>query len=719
MAREVSIVGIDAGGTMTDALLVDRAGRFVVGKAQSNPGDEATAIIASMGNGLHYWSESLKEVLPSVEHFVYSGTSVLNRLLERRGVRLGAIVSAGHEDYLRLERGKQTYVGYSYDDQLHAVSHIHNEPLIPRERMCGVRERMDCLGRAQIHLYEDDVRSALEHLLVDAHPPVEGIVVCLLYSYKNAEHEKRVQEIARSWLSTKGIDVPIFLASELYPLRGDLMRLNTTIIDAYTAAPSRIALQEVNRRIRESGFRRHLRIMTSYGGAVSTESRTMAHTVMSGPVGGVIGSQYLAREYGTDNLVCSDIGGTSFDVAIVTGGNVEMSTENAIARFLVNIPMISIDSIGAGTGSFISVDQTFGSAVVSTRSAGYRIGMCWPEGGVDQPTINDCNIVLGRLNPDYFLGGDLKLDVDRALRGIESQLCNPLGMKDPYATAAGILELVEMKMRDHLRAVIMSKGYTPDLYTLVCYGGGGPTHVTGYTRGLGFRDILVPTWAPAFSAFGCACADVSLRRDITLDAYVPARRALDDSQRTAMTQQLNATFDQLEASCIDEIVSSGWRREDIVFVQKLGILYKGQLRPLEVVCPVTRLREPGDLEKILDAFEEHYGRVYSLAARFPKSGFVISAASVVATLPAVKPKIPTLPEAGEAPPANAKKKSRPVYWGAETGWAEARIFEMAPLQAGNRILGPSIIESPATTLVIPPGYQAKLDSHLVFHLSPA
>jgi len=716
MARDVNIVGIDAGGTMTDALLVDREGRFVVGKAQSNPQDEASAIIASIENGVRQWGLSVRGILPGVEHFVYSGTAVLNRLLERRGVCLGLMVTAGHEDYLRLERGKQTYVGYSYDDQLHAVSHVHNEPLVPQNRICGVRGRISSLGRIEIALYEEDVCGALEHLLLGTQPPVEGIVVCLLYAYKNPQHEKRIEELALAWMREKKIDVPLFLSSELYPLRGDLMRLNTLIIDAYTAAPSRAALQQVNRRIQELGFRRSIRIMTSHGGAVGTDSRTMAHTVMSGPVGGVIGSQYLAQCYGTDNIVCSDIGGTSFDVAIITRGNVEMSTENAIARFLVNIPMIGIDSIGAGTGSFIAVDRTYGRPVVSERSAGYRIGMCWPEGGIDQPTINDCNVILGRLNPQYFLGGDLKLSVERALQGIQQQIAGPLGVDDPYLAAAGVIELVETRMRDHLRAVIMSKGYTPELYTLVCYGGGGPTHVAGCSRGLGFRDVLIPTWAAAFSAFGCACADPSLRRDITVDAYLPPRKALDIEASERIGQILNQTFDRLEASCLEELVSAGWQREQIRFAQKLAILYKGQLKPLEITSPVARIQGPGDVDRILDAFEQHYARVYSLAARFPQAGFVVASAAVVATLPSVKPLIPSLQEAGENPPTDARKGRRLVHWGTGAGWSEADIYDMDRLRAGNRVAGPAIVEAPATTLVIPPGYEAGLDRHLVFHL---
>jgi N-methylhydantoinase A/acetone carboxylase beta subunit len=715
MTNPVSVVGIDAGGTMTDALLVDDAGRFVVGKAQSSPQDEASAILVSMVNGVRYWDGELREMLPTVEHFVYSGTAVLNRLLERRGLRLGAIVTAGHEDYFRLERGKQTYVGYSYDDQLHAVSHCHNEPLIPRERMCGVRERINCAGEVEIPLYEHEVLGALERLLVDTQPPVEGIVVSLLYAYKSQVHERRVEALARDFMREHGITLPVYLSSELYPLRGDLMRLNTLAIDAYCAAPARAMLKQVNDRVREHGYRREIRIMTSYGGAGSVDSPTMAHTVMSGPIGGVIGSQFLARHYGTDNLVCSDIGGTSFDVAIVTRGNVEMSTENAIARSLVNIPMIGIESIGAGTGSYISIDKTFGRPIVSERSAGYRIGMCWPEGGVEQPTINDCNVILGRLNPDYFLGGDLDLDVERAVAGIEEQLTRPLGLTDPYATAAGVLEIIEMRMKDHLRSVVMAKGYTPDLYTCVCYGGGGPTHVINYTNGLDFKDVLVPSWAAAFSAFGCACTQPSLRRDITLDQIVPPIKDLDVETRTRIGKLLNGTFERLENANRREILADGWKEGDISFTRKIAVHYRGQLKPLEISCPVDRIEQPGDLDRIIDTFEEHYSRVYSLAARFPRAGYVIASVALVAEMPAVSPTIPELPLEDEAPPRDAKKDTRNVYWG--NGWVEADVYEMDRLRAGNRITGPAVVESQTTTLVVPETHVAELDAHMVFHLA--
>src|SRR5215207_11307505 len=226
--REPRVLAIDAGGTMTDTFVVDRAGEFVVGKAQTTPADESVGFMASTRDALAYWDLEPAGALPQMASGIYSGTAMINRLLERKGRRVGLIVTAGMEDALRLERGIQTYLGYAYSDRLHVATHHHNEPLVPRGQVRGVRERIDMFGEPAIPLYEDEARTAVEELR-DA--GVEGIVVCLLYGYRNSEHEDRIKEIA----SEIAPGIPIYLASELYPMRRDFPRLNSTVIEAYAA----------------------------------------------------------------------------------------------------------------------------------------------------------------------------------------------------------------------------------------------------------------------------------------------------------------------------------------------------------------------------------------------------------------------------------------------------------------------------------------------------
>ena len=256
--------------------------------------------------------------------------------------------------------------------------------------------------------------------------------------------------------------------------------------------------------------------MASHGGTISIEARELARTLVSGPIGGVVGGQGLAERLGIPNVLCTDIGGTSFDIALITDGRFEITPTPDIARFMLNMPLVQIDSIGAGTGSFVRVNPNSGRPELGPDSAGARIGVCWPEGGLETVSVTDLNLVLGRVNPDYFLGGDVELDPERARAEVERQVAEPLGLEVEEA-AAGVIELFEQTLKNEAVGRILGKGYSPADYALLCYGGGGPLHVAGYTAGVAYRDVLVPAWAAGFSAFGCACADFEYRYDQTID----------------------------------------------------------------------------------------------------------------------------------------------------------------------------------------------------------
>ncbi len=437
--RNPRVLAIDAGGTMTDTFIVDEAGSFVVGKAQTTPEDESEGFMSSAVDALEQWGSAPDAAFPRIASGIFSGTAMLNRLLSRTGLEIGAIVSAGQEDYLRIERGIQTYLGYSYSDRLHLATHHHNSPLVPRKRMMGVRGRIDVFGEEILPLREEDVREAAGALLDSG---VQGICVSLLFSYRNAEHELRVAEILEEVKAERGADgeVPVFLASQLYPMRRDLPRLNTTLIEAYAAEPSRGTLRAVRDRTKESGAEFELRVMASHGGTISIEAQELARTLVSGPIGGVVGGSQLAEVMDTPNVLCTDIGGTSFDIALITDGRFEITQTPDIARFVLAMPLVKIDSIGAGTGSFVRVNPNSNRPELGPDSAGSSIGVCWPEGGLDTVSVTDLNLVLGRVNPDYFLGGDVKLDADRARAAVRRQVAEPLGLGLEQA-AAGVVEL--------------------------------------------------------------------------------------------------------------------------------------------------------------------------------------------------------------------------------------------------------------------------------------
>jgi len=632
---------------------------------------------------------------------IYSGTAMLNRLLQRQGRRIGAIVTAGQEDYLKFERGIQTYLGYSYADRLHVATHFHNPPIVPRELMKGVRGRIDVLGQEVLPLREEDVRQAAAEL---HEAGVEGIVVSLLFSYRNAEHEIRVQEI----LAESNGEVPVYLSSELYPLRRDLPRLNSTLIEAYAAEPSRGTLQRVRDATREHDAGFELRVMASHGGTISIEARELARTLVSGPIGGVVGGQALAERKQLSNVLCTDIGGTSFDIALITDGRFEITPTPDIARFVLNMPLVKIDSIGAGTGSFVRVNPNSGRPELGPDSAGSRIGVCWPEGGLDTVSVTDLNVVLGRLNPDYFLGGDITLDPERARHEVQRQVAEPLGLGVEDA-AAGVIELFEETLKNEAVGRILGKGYSPADYALLCYGGGGPLHVAGYTAGVSYRDVLVPAWAAGFSAFGCACADFEYRYDQTID--MPIQPTADEMEKAGVGMMITGAWLGLEERVAAEFAKSGIEADRIEFTHAVRMQYYGQLNDIEIVSPHMELEEGEHVDALIAEFEEAYSKVYARSARSPELGYLVTQAIVLGSVAVEKPALPELQPSAVSPQPSA---SRDVWW--SEGFVETPIYELEGVGAGQTVEGPGVLESAATTFTIPPGRSARLDENQIFHL---
>ncbi|MDQ6915053.1 MAG: hydantoinase/oxoprolinase family protein [Actinomycetota bacterium] len=694
---------------MTDTFIVDRAGDFVVGKAQSTPDDESEGFMASARDALRYWGAEPEEAMPRIVSGIYSGTAMLNRLLERKGRRVGVIVTGGMEDALRLERGIQTYLGYPYSDRLHVATHHHNEPLVPRELVKGVRERIDMFGEVAIPLYEDEARAAVEELH-DA--GVEGIVVNLLYSYRNSEHEDRIRALAEEVAP----DMPLFLSSELYPMRRDFPRLNSTLIEAYAAEPSRQQLERVRDATRRAGAGFDLRVMAAHGGTISIEARQLARTLISGPIGGVIGARHLVEQLGAEgdgagaNVVCTDIGGTSFDIALITGGSFQIRQIPDVGRFLLNLPLVQVDSIGAGTGSFVRIDPNSGRPELGPDSAGAKIGVCWAEGGLEVPTVTDLNLVLGRVNPDYFLGGDVKLDGERARAAVSEQVAAPLGLSVERA-AAGVIELFDRTLAYQAVAQVLGKGYSPVDYTLLCYGGGGPLHVAGYSADVPYRDVLVPAWAAGFSAFGCACGDYAYRYDLTIDLPIAPTADLDEKAGVGM--YVDGGWQMLRERVVEEFGKSGVGEEQISFRQYVRMQYYGQLNDLEIESPHESLETGEQVDDMIAAFEDAYGKLYARSARSPELGYLVTNVIVTGSVPVEKPALPDEAEAGGGAPE--PKATRPVWW--SDGWADAPIYEQADVRAGHEVAGPAVIESPADTFAIPPGRTARLDRHRIFHLA--
>lgn len=705
---QVQVMGIDAGGTMTDTFFVRADGRFVVGKAQSNPEDESLAIFNSSQDALAHWKRTVDDVYPELLTCVYSGTAMLNRVVQRKGLDVGLIVNKGFEHVHSMGRAIQSYLGYALEERIHLNTHRYDEPLVPLSRTRGVTERSDVQGQVVIPLREQEVRQATRELVAAGS---KAIVICFLQSHKNGTSEQRARDVARDELAGIGVDIPVFASVDYYPQRKESHRMNTTVLEAYAAEPSRQTLKKVSDRFRKHGAKFDLRVMATHGGTISWKAKELARTIVSGPIGGVIGSKLLGEALGYDNIACSDIGGTSFDMALITKGNFAIAADPDMARLVLSLPLVTMDSVGAGAGSFVRLDPYSGAIKLGPDSAGYRVGTCWPESGLDTVSVSDCHVVLGYLNPGNFLGGAIKLDVQRARQHIKAQIADPLGLSVEDA-AAGVIELLDLQLREYLRSNVSAKGYNPTDFVCFSYGGAGPVHTYGYTEGLGFKDVVVPAWAAGFSAFGCACADFEYRYDKSVDLALPQEAGDDEKAKAAQTIQ--EAWADLGAKVIEEFKINGFKPEEVILRPGYRMQYMGQLNDLEINSPIASASTAQDWDRVVDAFEETYGRVYASSARSPELGFSVTGAIMRGMVVTQKPVLPEDPAGDAMPPKEALIGTRPLY--RHKKWHEAVVWKMESLKPGNTIAGPAIIESDATTFVVPAGFSTTLDKHRLFHL---
>src|SRR5450830_435882 len=621
----VQVMGIDAGGTMTDTFFVREDGSFVVGKAQSNPGDESQAIYESSIDALAEWKLKVDDVFPELLTCVYSGTAMLNRVVQRKGLDVGLMCNRGFEDIHSMGRAAQSYLGYALEERIHLNCHRYDEPLVPLSRTRGVTERTDVQGQVVIPLREDEVRVATRELVARGS---KAIVISLLQSHKNEQSEQRARDICREELIKIGANIPVFATVDYYPSRKESHRTNTTILEAYAAEPSRETLKKVSDRFKKHGAKFDLRVMATHGGTIGWKAKELARTIVSGPIGGVIG-------------------GTSFDMAIITKGNFAIQSDPDMARLLLSLPLVAMDSVGAGAGSFIRIDPYSKAIKLGPDSAGYRVGMCWADSGLDTVSVSDCHVVLGYLNPDNFLGGAIKLDVNRARKYLKEQIADPLGLTVEDA-AAGVIELLDLNLREYMRSVISAKGYNPADFVCFSYGGAGPVHTYGYTEGLGFKDVVVPAWAAGFSAFGCACAEYEYRYDKSVDIGVGPKAS--DAEKVQACKTLTEAWGELSEKVIEEFVINGFKPEDVLLRPGYRMQFMGQLNDLEINSPITQASTLADWEKMVHAFDQTYARVYASSASSPELGFGVTGAIMRGSVISSKPELPEEADAGPIPP---------------------------------------------------------------------
>jgi N-methylhydantoinase A/acetophenone carboxylase len=702
-------IGIDIGGTFTDVALI-KDGTLVRGKAETTSYNLKVGLLAAIRVAAEKLGLTPEDALRAADSVVYSTTIGTNALIQRRGARLGLITTMGFEDTVQIGRARNWGDGLPPEVKYDRGRARRPVPLIPRELIVGVRERVDHFGAVLTPLHPDEAREKIQ-TLVDR--GVRGFVVCLLCSYINPVHENLIREIIREeYLEPSLGHLPVFLSHEVSPQIGEYRRTLTTFLDAYLRVETEEHLLELTDDLRDAAYRRPLFVAKNTGGVSSLSRSRPLHLMGSSPVAGIMGAGWLGRGAGVKNILVTDTGGTSFDLGIIAEGKERVyEADPIIDRWRVQLPLIAHWSIGAGGGSIAWVEE--GLLHVGPRSAGALPGpACYDRGG-KEPTVTDADLVLGYIDPDYFLGGRITLDRNRALRAIREQVAEPLGI-DPLVAAAQIRRLIDGVMGQEIyRRTTLVAGLDPREFTLFALGGAGPVHAASVAQSADVSRIMVFPFGSVFGAFGTSTMDL-------LQTYEKSLRVILFSQATqsyepGAVEILNGGVAELLQSARRDMEEEGFDMSAIHFEVEVQMRYGQQRHTLAVKLPGLALIGTADVVTLCDEFTRQYIASYGQGAAFPGAGIEAIGLRLHAVGAMAKPELASHPTRGPDP-EGARKGERRVFWGEVKGLVPTPVYQMERLAAGNRVVGPGLIESEDTVCVVPQGWVFTLDPYLHGHL---
>ncbi len=691
-------IGIDIGGTFTDLALVDEGGFLRIYKAETTPHNLAQGVMDALDLAARDLGISTRDLLQKTSYFAHGTTAATNAFIQRKGCKTGLITTFGFGDTILMTRLLGMTADLSEEEVLHYSLRGYPDPIVPYHRIKEVRERVDYKGSVVLPLDEADVMKTAQEFKAEG---IEAVAVCLLWSFKYPDHERRIKELVRQVMP----EAPVTLSSELIPVAGEYERTAAVVINAYLSPIISNYLKNLVVEFREKGLKGPALILTSSGGVLPVkEAGEKAVTLLeSGPAGGVIASTYLGNTLGYRNIITTDMGGTSFDVGLIINSDPTVTHRTMVGKYHINVPMIDIASIGTGGGSIARVDG--GYLRVGPLSAGAVPGpVCYGKGGAE-PTVTDADVVLGFIDPDYFLGGRIKLNKEAATRAIEEKVARPLGISTIEA-AAGIRRVSDSQMADLLRKVTLQRGHDPRDFVLFAYGGAGPTHCSAYGSELGVKSIIVPITATVHSAYGAVASDLQYSFD--LSDFMRTPPFFDIASKYLDAGKINANFRTLEDKAIKALIENNIKREDIVLKRSVGMRFRRQTHEIPVPAGNGDLTA-ADVDGLVASFEKLYEDRYGQESGFKEAGIELTTFSLNATGRTPKPKLREVPS-HSADASAALKGERRVYFGKE--FVVTKVYDGLKTLAGNAIPGPAMIEYPGTTVAIGPGQRGAVDRFL-------
>ncbi len=697
---------VDIGGTFTD-LFLNYDGKTAFTKTPTTGYNLSVGFMQAIKEAAGQLNIPVKDLLSNTEIVRYSTTIAMNTLLQRTGPKLALITTEGFEDIVPIGKGA------SWSDQL-TVKEIRNiariakpEPIISRGMTVGVKERVNSKGEIIRPLDEEDFLEKLQYLVDKG---ARGFVVSLLFSYINPTHERRIAEIIRREYPDYYLGaMPIVLSSQVTPKQNEYTRTVTTILNAYLHYSMWEQISGTGDELRNSGYDKVIMMVHNSGGMAEVFRTAAIQTFNGGPVAGLIGGAYVGKILGYDNIVVSDMGGTSFDLGLVVAGSSRFYQYHPlIDRWWVDMTVLETRSIGAGGGSIAWLNPVMGNRLeVGPQGAGSMPGPAAYNLGGTEPTVTDADIVLGYINPDYYHGGRMRLDKEKAIVAIREKIAHPLGMEVEEA-ALLIKKIVDANMGDTIAKETFLRGYKPGDFILFAFGGAGPTHCCAYGPYAGINKTVVFPFSPVFCAFGSSTMDILhlYEQSLRIPLLAPmTQKCFDDYD------VFNNMVKSLQEKAIKDITDEGFPADSIRFGLEIEAKYGGQLNILRFMSPLVFINSEDDVRAVYQAFEDEYCRVYNRISAYPQGGVDILNLILRATVDYPKPKLPTYPLAKETPEKDALKGKREAYWVEYGAFRPTPVYEAKLLKHGNIIGGEAVIEAEDTTIVLPPGFKLSVDQY--------
>ena len=680
-------IGVDVGGTFTDFLVVDEAGNAEIHKTSTTPDDPSIGFFRGLQKAAGRRGWQLDDFLQQVETIVHGTTITTNATLTGDGANTGFITTKGFRDVLNMRRGlkERQFEKYSPPPALVERSHIR-----------AVEERINVTGDILTPLDEADVRSAAQYFREEG---IEAVAVSFLWSFRNPVHELRVKEILEQELP----GIYVSLSTEILPQIRLYERNSTTALNAYVGPVLTRYISRLLSQLETRTFTGKLLIMQSNGGVMSPQvaQRFASNTLLSGPAGAPMAGVFYGNTHGFKNVITIDMGGTSFDVALVKDAEPGVTTEGMIGEHRIASPILDIHTIGAGGGSIAWIDRG-GLLAVGPKSAGAEPGpACYGRGGV-LPTVTDAQYVLGYLDPAYFEEGELQFDAGAARTAIDEHIAQPLSM-DPVAAADGIYQLVNNNMAAALGVVSVERGYDPREFVLVVAGGAGPIHAAAIARELDIPLILIPRESSVFCAAGMLISD--LKHD-----YV--RTCAMDIDRVD-TGQVNALFAEMTENARQTLASEAVSDKRIEVKYSADLRYIGQFNEVEVPLPKGGELTEESVRDLCAAFHSKHDSLYGYS--MPDAGVELINLRITARGKTEKP-AQEKHERSSADPNHALLGSRDARF--DDGFADTPVYDGLKLVNGNRVNGPAVVVQPTTTIIVPPDFALLCDEYNNYLMYP-